>query len=166
MLGKKVESAFNGQINAELYSSYLYLSMAAYFASSNLSGFAHWMRVQADEEKKHAMKFYDHILERGGGVVLKPIDCPKTSWKSPLEAFEDAYGHEVKVTGMINGLVDLSYSENDHASRSFLKWFIDEQVEEEASANDIVSKLRLIGDKPSGALLMLDHHLGKRGKGD
>jgi len=166
MIGKKVESAFNGQVNAELYSSYLYLSMAAYFASNNLVGFAHWMRVQAEEETKHAMRFYDHIIERGGRVELKEIDGPKASWKSPLEAFEDAYKHELKVTGMINGLVDLSYSENDHASRSFLKWFIDEQVEEEASTNEIAAKLRLVGDKMAGALLMMDHHLGKRGKGD
>jgi ferritin len=163
MMGKKMQDAFNGQINAEMYSSYLYLSMAAYFEEKSLKGFGQWMRVQAQEENKHGMKFYDHILERGGAVALKPLEGPKTSWKSPVEAFEEAYKHEQKVTAMINRLVDLSYEEKDHASRSFLKWFVDEQVEEEASTAEIAAKLRMVGDKPGG-ILMLDHQLGKRGK--
>jgi ferritin len=165
MIDTKMEKAFNGQINAELYSAYLYLSMEAHFKSKNLNGFAGWLRIQAQEEVKHAMKFYDHILERGGSVTLKAIDEPKIEWKTALEAFEDAYKHEQKVTGLINGLVDLSYTEKDYASRSFLKWFVDEQVEEEASAGEVVAKLKMIKDMP-GALLMLDHHMGKRSKNE
>jgi ferritin len=165
MMKEKVQKAFNGQINAELYSAYLYLSMAAYFESNNLKGFGQWMRVQAKEETAHAMKFYDHIIERGGDVSLKAIDAPKAEWKSAHEAFQDAYKHELKVTGMINANLELAALEKDHAAESFLKWFVDEQVEEEAQTLEISEKLKLINNIPGG-LIMLDHHYGKRGSKD
>jgi ferritin len=161
MLGKKMQDALNGQINAELYSSYLYLSMAAYFESVNLRGFAGWMRVQAQEEMGHAMKLYDFVVERLGRVTLNSIKAPQSEWDSPLAAFRGAYEHEKKVTGMIDELVNLSESEKDHASRGFLQWFVDEQVEEEASADEVVQKLEKIKDHPQG-LMMLDNILGQR----
>ena len=127
MISSKVEKAFNDQINAELYSAYLYLSMAAYFDSENLAGMAQWMKVQAKEEVEHAMKFYAHINDRGGTVVMKAIDGPKTKWASPLAVFEEGYKHEQKVTGLINKLVALAQSEKDTASSVFLQWFVTEQ---------------------------------------
>ncbi len=160
-IGKKMQDAINKQINQELFSGYLYLSMAAYFEAGNLKGFAHWMRKQAEEEKKHAMKFFDFVTERGGIVSLEAIEKPAHSWKGPLGVFEDALGHEKKVTGMIYGLADLAESEKDRASESMLKWFIDEQVEEEKTANEIVQKLKMVGSSGSG-LVMLDKELGKR----
>lgn len=161
MLSKKMEEALNKQCNAELYSAYLYLSMSAYFQSSNLSGFANWMRAQAQEELMHAMKFYDYVNERGNRVLLKPIESPPTEWKSATEVFEHVYKHEQKVTGLINDLVDLAISECDHATNNFLQWFVKEQVEEESSANDVLQKLNLIGDQPHG-LFMLDREMGTR----
>ncbi len=161
MLSKKMEDALNGQINAELYSAYLYLSMSADFQSKNLRGFANWMRVQAQEEMVHAMKIYDHVNERGGRVALKPVDGPPTEWALPLAAFEDAYKHEQKVTGLINDLVSLASSEGDNAANIFLQWFVTEQVEEEASADEVVQKLKLIGDSGNG-LFMLDQELAQR----
>ncbi len=161
MLANRMQDALNTQVNAELHSSYLYLSMAAYFESVDLTGFAAWMRVQAQEELVHAMKFYDFINERGGAVKLASIDSPPGKWDSPLAAFEHAYQHEQKVTGMINALVDAAAEHKDHATASFLSWFVDEQVEEEASANAVVRKLRLAGESGSG-LFMLDRELGQR----
>ena len=161
MIGNKIEQAFNGQINAELYSSYLYLAMAAYFESVNLDGFAHWMRLQAKEEDAHAMKFFDHIVERGGRVALQAIDAPPAQWDSPLAAFENAYQHEQKVTAMIHDLVNLAGDEKDHAANAFLQWFVTEQVEEEASADQVVQQLKRVGDAPH-ALLMLDRALAQR----
>ncbi len=161
MLNETVETALNEQLNAEMYSAYLYLSMSAYFQSESLGGFANWMRVQAREELAHAMKFYDFINERGGRVTLKPIEAPPTSWDSVLVAFEAVYGHEQKVTGLINRLVDLSMEERDHATHIFLQWFVSEQVEEEESAYDVVRKIKLMGDE-SGGLFMLDRELGQR----
>jgi ferritin len=158
-----VEKALNNQINAELQSAYLYLSMSAYFESINLKGFANWMRIQAQEEVGHAMRFFKFIFDRNGKVKLLSIDEPEGSWKSPLDAFENVYSHEQKVTGLINGLVDLAKKENDHATENFLQWFIGEQVEEEASALEIVEKLRFIKDSANG-LLRLDSELAKRGK--
>ena len=160
-MNEKIQEAFNDQINAELYSSYLYLSMAAYFASVNLPGFAHWMKCQAQEEVVHAMKFYDYMNERGGNVVLSAIEGPPTSWASPLNAFEEAYAHEQKVTGLINGLVDLAIEEKDHASNNFLQWFVAEQVEEEDTADGVVQSLKLAGTQ-GGGLFMIDRELGKR----
>ncbi len=162
MIGKAMQDAMNEQINKELYSSYLYLSMAAYFEDKNLMGFAHWMRLQADEEREHAMKFYDFILDRGGRVYLKGIDGPKTDWKSNLEVAEEVAAHEGKVTGSINDLYALALKENDYASQVMLQWFISEQVEEEKNAAELVAKLKLIEDKGT-AVLMLDHRLSKRG---
>jgi len=161
MLSKKMEKALNDQVNAELYSSYLYLSMAAYFQTLNLGGFAAWMQAQAGEELVHAMKFFGFINERGGAVKLAAIEAPKTKWSSPKNAFEDAYKHEQKVTSLINKLVDLALVEKDHASNAFLQWFVTEQVEEEASADEVVQKLGLVGDA-KGGIFMLDRELGQR----
>lgn len=165
MLKKKLEEAMNEQINAEYYSSYLYLSMSAYFDSLNLGGFAHWMRAQSQEELMHALKFFAYVNERGGRVTLKAIEAPETEWPSPLKAFEETLKHEEKVTSLINKLMDLAIKENDHASQSFLQWFVNEQVEEEASATAIVEKLKMIKDAP-GALFMMDRELGARGGSD
>jgi ferritin len=162
VISEKIQAAFNKQTNAELCSAYLYLSMAAWFESVNLRGAASWMRAQAKEELAHAMKFFAYVNERGGRVLLAPVDGPPTEWKTPLAAFEAAYAHERKVTGMINDLVDLAAGEGDHAAGSFLQWFVNEQVEEEASADEVVQKLKLAGDSPNG-LLMIDRELAQRG---
>lgn len=161
MIKAKIQDALNKQLNAELYSSYLYLSMAAYFESVSLKGFANWMRVQAREELAHAMKFYDYINERGGRVNLTSISAPSAQWDSPLAAFEQVYEHEQKVTGLINDLATLAIAEADHATNNFLQWFVAEQVEEESSADEIVQRLRLLGEDRSG-LFMLDQELGQR----
>jgi ferritin len=161
MISKKMQNAINSQINAELYSAYMYLSMSAYFASQNLPGFANWMRVQAQEEVGHAMKLYGFVEEYRGRVVLKAIDGPPIEWDSPLAVFQATLKHEQKVTGLINKLVDQAIAENDHATRGFLQWFVDEQVEEEASADAIVQQLKLIKGTPGG-LFMLDKELGVR----
>ena len=161
MLSKKMEKALNNQINAELYSAYLYLAMAADFESKNLKGCATWMRVQNQEETVHAMKLYDYVAEKGGRVTLRAIEEPPAKWKTPLEAFEAAYAHEQKVTALINGLVDTAIQERDHATNIMLQWFVTEQVEEEASADDIVQKLKLMAGAPGG-LFMLDRELGQR----
>jgi len=161
MLGEKLQDAINDQMNAELYSSYLYLSMSAYFQSVNLAGFANWMRIQAQEELVHVMKFYDYVNERGGRVTLKAVDAPPTEWKSPLAAFEHAYEHEQMVTGRINDLVNLAIDERDHATNGFLQWFVTEQVEEEASADGVVQKLKLVG-ADGGGMFMVDRELGQR----
>lgn len=161
MIDEKMQDALNRQLNAELYSAYLYLSMSAYFLSVNLGGFANWMRVQAQEELTHAMKFYDYVNERGGRVVLQAVDEPPSEWNSPLVVFEHVYQHEQKVTGMINKLVDLAVEARDHATNNFLQWFVSEQVEEEASAEEVVQRLKLVGDDPSG-LFMIDRELAQR----
>jgi ferritin len=161
MINKKMEEAINKQINAELYSAYLYLSMSSYFESVNLAGFANWMKIQAQEEVTHAMKFYDYLIERGGRATMLHIDAPKTTWSSPLSVFEETYKHEQKVTGLINNLMNLALAEKDHASVNMLQWFIGEQVEEESSADEIVQKLKLVGDGGNG-IFMLDQQLGKR----
>lgn len=161
MFSEKMEAALNEQINAELYSAYLYLSMAAYFNDVNLAGFAHWMEAQALEEQLHAMKLYNFVHERGGRVSLAAIDEPPATWESPLAVFENAYAHERKVTGLINGLVDLAIDERDHATNNFLQWFVSEQVEEEASADEVVQKLKLM-DEAKSALFMLNQELGQR----
>lgn len=161
MLKKKMLKALNDQINAEMFSSYLYLSMEAYFQSISLTGFAAWMRAQVQEELMHGMKFYDFVNERGGKVTLEAIAKPDSSWASPLAAFNAILTHEQHVTSLINDLVDLAITEKDHATNNFLQWFISEQVEEEASASEIVEKLKLIKDNPSG-LFMMDAELGKR----
>lgn len=162
MLSQKMQDAVNDQINAEMFSSYLYLSMSAYFEESNLSGAAAWMKMQAQEEMIHAMKFYSYILEQGGRVVLKAIDAPQTEWNSPLAAFEASLEHEKMVTGRINKLMALAKEENDFASEIFFQWFVTEQVEEESSVSSVVDKLKMVGDHPRG-LYMLDRELAARG---
>ena len=161
MIGKAMQDAMNEQINKELFSSYLYLSMAAYFEDKNLTGFGNWMRVQADEEREHAMKFYDFILDRGGRVYLKAIDAPKTDWNSNLEVAEEVAAHEAKVTASINDLYELALKEKDYPAQVMLQWFISEQVEEEKNAGELVADLKLIEERGT-AVLMLDKQLGKR----
>ncbi len=161
MLKKKLENALNKQINAELYSAYLYLAMAAYFQSLNLKGFASWMEVQVQEELTHVKKFYDFVYDRGGKVKLASIEAPPATWKSPLEAFQETYKHETWVSSQINKLAELADAENDRSLLSFLQWFIDEQVEEEATADDIVQQIKLAGEKGPG-LFMMDRELGQR----
>lgn len=162
MINKAMQDAMNEQINKEFYSSYLYLSMAAYFEEKNLAGFAHWMRIQDVEEREHAMKFYNFILERSGKVTLKALEAPKTEWKSSLELFEEAAAHEAMITASINILYELAMKEKDYPAVTMLQWFITEQVEEEKNAADIVANLKLIEDRGT-AVLMLDHRLAKRG---
>jgi ferritin len=161
MLKQKVEKAINKQINAELWSAYLYLSMSSYLESKNLSGFASWMIMQSQEEVNHAMRLYNYVIERGGRVNLEPIEKVPTEWKSPLHVFEETLKHEQKVTGLIEKLVDVAEQEKDRASINMLQWFIDEQVEEESSADEIVQKLHLIGNNGNG-IFMLDNELGQR----
>lgn len=158
MLNDKMQQALNRQLNRELYSAYLYLAMAAYFDSIKLKGFANWMRVQAQEEVEHGMKFYDYIVESSGRVIMADIEAPPSEWTSPLDAFEFTFKHEQKVTGLINDLVNLSLAENDEATNNFLQWFVKEQVEEEESADAVVQKIKRAG----ADLSMLDQELGKR----
>ena len=161
MISKKMQDALNGQTNAELYSAYLYLSMEAYFQSLNLAGFANWMRVQTQEELMHAMKMYDFVNERGGRVILKSIAQPPSEWESGLAVFEAVYKHEQKVTGLINDLVNLAVDEKDHATNSFLQWFVNEQVEEEDGAGKVLGQLKLVKDSPQ-AVFMMDKEMGQR----
>jgi len=161
MISKKMEEALNEQVNAELYSAYLYLSMESYFKSLNLGGFANWMRVQTQEEVAHAMKIYDFVNERGGRVILEAIKGPPARWDSPLAVFEAVYAHEQKVTELINDLMNLAIKEKDHATNSFLQWFVNEQVEEESSADEIVQQLKMM-EKAPGGMFMLDRELGQR----
>ena len=161
MLSDKMEAAINKQINAEMYSSYLYLSMATYFESISLGGFSNWMRQQAQEEMFHGMKMFDFVCERGGRVTLMAIDEPPSEWSSVLDVFENVLAHEQKVTGLINDLVNLALDERDHATNIFLQWFVSEQVEEEDTAGGLVDKLKLIGNDANG-LFMLDTELANR----
>ena len=161
MITKSMQEAINNQINKEMFSSYLYLSMAAYFEENNLSGFAHWMRLQTAEENEHGMKFYDYLVERGGRVSLGAIAAPKATWASSLEAFQEALSHEEMITASINSLYEIALKEKDYASQIFLQWFISEQVEEEKNASDIIHQLKMI-DAHGTAVLMLDKQLGKR----
>ncbi|HEX9895549.1 MAG TPA: ferritin [Gemmatimonadales bacterium] len=158
-----LEKSLNDQISKEFYASYFYLAMAAWFAERNLDGFASWMRVQADEERGHAMRIYQYVLDRGGRVVLGPIEEPPITWKSPLEVFETARKHEQLVSGSINDLYTQALTERDYPSQVMLQWFISEQVEEEKASTAIVERLRLVGDNASG-LLILDGQLGQRTK--
>jgi ferritin len=161
MLKPKIQDAINDQINAELYSSYLYLSMAAYFRSLSLDGMSHWMQIQAQEELIHVMKFFNFINDRDGRVKLGPVEGPKTEWDSPADAFKDAYAHECMISGRINDLTSLANSEGDHTVATFLQWFVTEQIEEEANAKAIVDKLKMVGDN-GVALFMMDAELGQR----
>jgi len=161
MIGKKLEKALNDQLNFELYSAYIYMSMSADLKSRGYNGFANWLFVQTQEELVHVQKFYSHILERGGKVALVKVDGPKQSWKNALEAFQDAYEHETKVTARINDIVDLATKEKDHATANFLQWFITEQVEEEANTSDAVNQLETADGNPN-AIMLLDRELGQR----
>ena len=161
MISVKMQKALNKHLNEELFSSYLYLSMAAYFETKNLKGFANWMRLQSHEEYSHAMKFYGYITQVGGNVTLMQINAPKTSWKNHVDVFKETLEHEKFITELINKLVDLAILEKDHATNNFLQWFVNEQVEEVATAEDIVNKLEMIGDNKNG-LFMLDRELGSR----
>ncbi len=161
MFSDKMNDAINEQINAEIFSGYLYLAMAAWFAEKGLGGCEHWMKNQAQEELSHAMKFFNHVYERGGKVEIKAIAKPDTEWSSPLNVFEATLKHERHITSLINDLMTLAVEEKDYASQNFLQWYIAEQVEEETTADEIRSKFELAGDsKP--ALLMLDKVLGTR----
>ncbi len=161
MISQKIQKALNQQLNEEFYSSYFYLSMSAYFESKDLQGFAQWFRLQADEEYAHAMKIFDYVYQIGGEVKLMKIDGPKTNWDTFLEVFQDTFEHEQKVTKSINDLLELSYTEKDHATINFLQWFVSEQVEEEATAMQNVKKMEMIGEDKAG-LFMLDKELGGR----
>jgi ferritin len=161
MISKKLQEAFNLQINKELFSEYLYLSMAAYCFEMELDGFANFFMVQTQEEHFHAMKMFNFVTDRGGRVLLKPIEGPETEFNSITDVFEKTLVHEQFVTKSINELMDISLRENDHAAASFLKWFVDEQVEEESNVTKILSKLKLIKGEGQG-LLMIDSELAAR----
>jgi ferritin len=161
MLSQKILGALNAQINAEAYSAYLYLAMSVQADAMELKGFAHWFRLQYQEETGHMLKLMGYVLERRGKVELKPIEGPPTAWDSALEMFEATMKHEQHVTKLIDDLVNLSIAERDHATTGFLQWFVSEQVEEEATADSILQRLRMIKDS-TGGLFMLDHQLAKR----
>jgi ferritin len=162
-ISKELQEAINDQINFELFSGYIYLSMAAYFESNNLNGMAHWMKVQAGEEYEHAMRFWEHVTDRGGRVILKAIEGPTMEWDSPLAAWENAYEHEKIVTERIFKIGKLSEKLGDKSAIPLLNWFYEEQVEEEEQTQRVADLLRLIGDN-QGALFMLDGRLGSREK--
>jgi len=161
MLNDKMEKAINEQIKWEMYSSYLYLSMSAYFESVNLKGFASWMRIQSMEELTHVKRFYDFLSTRGGRIILAEIMAPPSEWDSPQAVFEETLKHEQHVTSRINDLVDLAQELKDHASNSFLQWFVDEQVEEEESVDEALQSLKLNENNPGG-LFMIDKELAQR----
>lgn len=161
MISKKMQQALNKQINSELYSSYLYLSMSSYFEESKYPGFAHWMRIQAQEEVIHAMKIYTFIHDRGGKVELLEINAPPKKWKTAHEVFKETLEHEKKVSKMIYDLIDLANEEHDHAVNNFLQWFVTEQVEEEANTSRLLDQFEMVESAPGG-VYMLDRELGSR----
>ena len=161
MINKKMYDAMNEQIKHELESAYIYLSMVGYFHARNLDGMAHWLRVQVHEETIHAMKFFDHLTNRGASVVLQDLKQLKTSWKDPLEPWKDAYAHEQFITGKINDLTTIAREEKDYTSEPMLAWFSKEQLEEEATAGKVLEQIKMIGENQSG-VLMLDRELGSR----
>ncbi|NLO77749.1 MAG: ferritin [Methanomicrobiales archaeon] len=163
MMNEKMLDAINEQIKWELYSSYLYLSMSTWYNSIGLQGFANWERIQAKEERDHAMKLYDYVLFRGENVELQSIDAPPSSWESPEKAFEFQYAHEQEVTAMINNLVEIALEVRDHATYNMLQWFVNEQVEEEDNARTILEKLKVVsGETGKGVLFMIDRDLSTR----
>jgi len=163
MISETIQKAINDQINAELYSSYLYLSMSAYFEGKNLKGFAKWMRTQAGEEREHAEKFFDYLVDRGGRVTLKAITAPPVDFKNTQDIFEQTFAHEQHVTSLINGIYELAVKEKDFATQEFLNWFVKEQVEEEATASEMLEQIKMTDNRP-GNLMYLDRHAGKRGE--
>src|SRR5829696_8773223 len=162
MINPTIQKAINEQIKHEFFSSYLYLSMSAYFETLSLPCFASWMRVQSQEEHEHAMKFFDFLNDRGGSVELQALDQPAGEFQSPLDVFEQALAHERKITALIHRLYELALKENDYATQTLLQWFVTEQVEEEKNAGQIVEQLKMTGGEPS-ALLLLDRDLAGRG---
>jgi ferritin len=163
MISKKMQDALNKQINEEMFSFYLYLAMSADFQTKNLTGSGAWMNAQSKEEMAHAKKFFHFIIERGGEIELLPIAKPQKSWKTPLDAFKDAEKHEKHITKCIHDLVDLAIKEKDYATQNLLQWFVNEQVEEEASVGEVVAKLEMVADSKNG-MYMIDRELGARGK--
>lgn len=161
MISREVVKVLNEQVNKELFSAYLYLSMSAYFSDLGLNGFANWMRVQFQEEQAHGMLIYDFLISRNEKVVLESIEKPKNEWNNPLEVMEAVLEHEIYVTSLINNILSVAEASKDRATTSYFMWFVDEQVQEEASAQDIISKLKLIGDDKS-ALYLLDKDLAAR----
>ena len=161
MISNKMCKALNDQVNAELFSSYLYLSMSSWFSERSLSGFASWMRIQAQEEISQAMKIYDYIIELGGKIQLAAIEQPESSWKSAVAVVEEVARHEAKVTGLVNDLVEVALSKKDHAANIFLQWFVAEQVEEEASVGEVFERMKMI-DGDSAGMFAMDMELAKR----
>ena len=164
MLSKNLEAAINEQIKHEFYSAYLYLSMGAWAESNNLSGSARWLKMQAQEEQEHALKFFEYVHDRGGAVTLQAISQPPAVFTSLLDLFEQVLAHEQKVTALINRLYEVAVKENDYPTQFMLQWFVNEQVEEEKNGTAIVEQLRLVGSQPQG-LFMIDRQLGARAKG-
>jgi ferritin len=161
MINQRMQGAMNDQIKHETFSAYLYFSMAAYFHDTGLDGMAQWMKTQAQEELGHALRFFNHIIERGGRVELQALEQPERAWASPLDAFKAALKHEEFITGRINELASIADEENDRAAGIMLQWFVSEQVEEEDSVMKVISMLELIGSEGHG-LLMADRELGQR----
>lgn len=161
MISAKLQKAINNQVQAEMYSANLYLSMSGYCMSQNLKGFSNWLRVQYQEETEHALKLLDYLLERGGEVELQAIEAPPTEFGKPVEVFEKVLAHEEHVTSLIHKLYEVAVEEKDVAAQIFLQWFVTEQVEEEASAGDILAQLRMIGDK-TGGIFFLNKELAAR----
>ena len=161
MISKAMQEALNDQVAAEFYSAHLYLAMSAYLESIDLPGYANWMRVQYQEEVSHGMKMFDYVIERDGRALVKAFEAPPSEWDSALSVFKAVYEHEQKVTSLINNLVDIAMSEKDHASHIFLQWFVNEQVEEEATAKGIVQQLKMLGDSKAG-MFQIDRELGQR----
>ena len=164
-ISEKLQDAINKNINAEIYSAYLYLSMSAYFEAISLRGFAHWMRAQHDEELSHALKLFDYVNDRNGRVALQAIDQPTVEFTSPLDVMQQTLEHERQVTSMIDELYTLAHSEKDNATHVLLEWFFEEQVEEEKAVSEIIEQLKLVGDDGTG-MLILDARLGEREAGD
>ncbi len=161
MISKRLEEELNKQLNAEMYSAYLYLSMSAYLSKENLNGFSHWMLLQFEEEQVHAMKFFQYILDRGGEVKLEKINKPILSWNGIIDVYENVFKHEQHITNLINKLVDVAIKEKDHATVAMLQWYVSEQVEEEATVSELLDQLRIIDGKGSG-LFMLDREAKAR----
>ena len=161
MISEKMQSALNDQVNEEFYSAYLYLAMSSYCQTIGLPGFAHWMRIQYEEENMHVTRMYDYILNQGGAVHLKAIAEPEQEFGNPIEIIEKTLEHEQYITNLIHQLMDLAVQEKDYATQTFLQWYVTEQVEEEANVNDILAPLRMVGDD-KGGLMMIDQQLAVR----
>jgi ferritin len=161
MISEKMQAELNEQVNKEFYSAYMYLAMSAYCNTIGLPGFAHWMRMQFEEESLHVTKMYDYILDQGGAVHLKAIEEPAKEYGTPVDIFQTTLEHEQFVTGLIHKLMDLAIEERDYATQAFLQWYVTEQVEEESNVNDILAPLRMVGDD-KGGLMMIDQQLAQR----